>query len=64
MRSIRNTDIIVKKCGKIVFGIICFCSSGVYSLFFVLKVDIFVNKIFRNRSVSEMLFVLVLSEYF
>ena len=48
IKRIRKTDIITHKCEKIVFCLICFCSSGIFSLVLILGIDVFLDKILKK----------------
>ena len=59
IKRIRKTDIITHKCEKIVFCLICFCSSGIFSLVLILGIDVFLDKILKKDVFDNIFFLLV-----
>lgn len=59
LKSIRKTDIIIRKCEKIVFSLICFCSSGFFSLSLILGINDFLRQSLKIYWFDKIFFWLV-----
>lgn len=59
IERIRKTDIIIKKCRKIVLGLFFFCFSGIISLFFVVGIINFLNESMKIGLIYQFSFICV-----
>lgn len=59
IERIRKTNIITRKCEKIVFSLICFCSSGIFSLVLILGIDVFLDTMLKIDVFDNIFFILV-----